>query len=404
MASVVNSFLKRFFFEHWQRKGISLIAAMVIWAVIHHSMTVVKVIPNIRVHIVNLPPDKAIDGIDGVFNERISLTLTGNKEILDDLSAKDLEVVLDASGNGDEWIASIGKKNLVSLNPEIDLFKAISRVAPFEMIVKQSKRVSEKIPILIGEPVGEAPKGYQFVDVWPYQLALTVNGSESVVKQLKRQGLKISFNLNDISPAELDALQAKHGDEVSFFVPASWKKIAVPLLADTPLEIDDPQAKSLRIDFSRQHLLPLGTSIPVAIFYPQKYSHTLNPETYALTTNDFVVKKNGIKMVTTPLYAQGVSRLFLETVKDRIQIAVIASPKSERENLLWHVQFLYPRELENRYVAKALSEAENGVDEEYLRNRFRHYMDCFRLYTQDGQKLSLKIELQANAISITSKS
>src|SRR5690606_23765001 len=70
--------------------------------------------------------------------------------------------------------------------------------------------------------------------------------------------------------------------------------------------------------------------------------------------------------------------------------------------------FMYPHELEDRYVAKVISEfndiAYDGQPhllEDYLRNRFRNYMSRFRLYTSDHHKLSLKIELQANAISIT---
>ena len=124
--------------------------------------------------------------------------------------------------------------------------------------------------------------------------------------------------------------------------------------------------------------------------------------------NDFIIKKNGMKMISFPLYAQGVSRLFLETVKDMIQVVVIASPKSERDTLLWSAQFMYPHELENRYIAKVLSEVSDEASEiqphlreDYLRNRFRSYMNSFRLYTPNHNKLSLKIELQANTIAIT---
>ena len=50
----------------------------------------------------------------------------------------------------------------------------ISRVSPYDMIIRQSKLVTEKIPVLVTQPIGEAPKGYQFLDVWPYQLFVTV--------------------------------------------------------------------------------------------------------------------------------------------------------------------------------------------------------------------------------------
>ena len=126
---------------------------------------------------------------------------------------------------------------------------------------------------------------------------------------------------------------------------------------------------------------------------------------------EFVLKKNGTKLFNVPLYAQGVSRLFLETVKDMIQVVIIAAPKSEREDLLWNAQFIYPHELEDRYVSKVISESSGEkfenvqphLIEDYLRNRFRSYMNRFRLHTPNHQKLRLKIELQANSISVTPK-
>jgi hypothetical protein len=339
------------------------------------------------------------------------LTITGNKSAMDDLTGKDLEVVIDAAGKGDQWIASISKKNLTSLHPDLDISKMITRVSPYDMIIKQSKLVTEKIPVRVTQPIGEAPKGYQFLDVWPYQLFVTVTGPEEAVKRLKTRGLPLTFNLTDITRAELDQIQQTKKtvtDEVSFFIPANWKRVSLPMLSDTPIEIDDPQAKALRIDFSRQDLIPLDASIPVTVFYPPKFSNTLNPDTYTLATNDFIIKKNGVKMITAPLYASGVSQLFTEIVRDMIQIVVIANPKSERDHLLWNAQFIYPHELEDRYVARIMSEADNEDEEiqphmreDYLRNRFRSYMHRFRLYTSQNKKLVLNIELQANTIAIT---
>jgi len=410
----MRTLILRLFIENWQRKLIALILAMIVWMVASHSMTVMKVVPNIPVRVLNLPPEKTIEGmqVNGLLNKRISLTLVGHKEALDEISSKDLEIEIDAKDKGHEWIATITKANLNSLNPKFDPLTMLSKVLPTEMIIRQSKLVTEKIPILVTHPIGEAPKGYQFLDVWPYQLSTTVHGPEEAVKQLKNRGLKLTFNLNDITKADLDALQSSHegelSDEITFLVPDSWKKISLPQLSDTPIEIDDPQAHALRLDFSRQDLLPIAFPIPVTIFFPPKYANTLNPETYNLATSNFVIKKNGIKVFNAPLYAQGVSRLFLETVKDMVQVVIIASPKSERETLLWNAQFMYPHELENHYVAQVMAQSNDEVFdvqphllEDYLRNRFRSYMNRFRLYTPDNRKLSLKIELLANSIAVT---
>lgn len=403
--------LTSFFFENWQRKGVSFFLAAVIWLWANHSMMTSKTIHHVPVRVIHLAEGKTIEGmqLDGTLNRRLVINLYGKKHSIEDLTGQDLEVVIDAAGKPDEWIASVSKKNLISINPRFELLSAVTRVEPLELIMKQSKRVTEKIPILITRPIGEAPKGYQFLDVWPYQLSLSVTGSEETIKQLKTRGLKLTFNLNDVSASDLDPLASeKKQDEVSFFVPNNWKKIILPQLSETPVEIDDPQAKFLRMDFAKQDLLPIDAPLPVTLFFPPKYSATLNPETYSLAVNDFVIQKNGIKSISTPLYAQGVSRIFLDTVKNMMQLVVIAAPGSERSQLQWSVQFINPQELEDRYIARVMSEplGEGGdgqpqYREEHLRNRFRNYMNRFSLYTADKQKLSLRVELQANTVMVS---
>lgn len=407
----VITLLKKIFLENWQRKLISLIIAMIIWMVVNRSMTAVKTIPNVSVRITHLPEGKTIEGLqeNGLLNRRIAVTLQGNRSILEDLAAKDLEVVLSAKDQPDEWVAEINKKHFVCLNSGLDFSKGVSVVTAPDLILKKSKLVTEKIPVLVSPPIGEVPKGYQFLDIWPYQLFLRVTGPEETIKKLKQRGLKLTFNLNDIERSELDALQTKAGseDEVSYPVPESWKKISIPSLSATPFPLDDPMASLLRIEFSKQELFPLAAPLPVTVFYPPKYSPTINPETYPLSLSEALMKRNGVLQLSFPVYAQGVSRLFLEIVKERLQLVVMASPKTERESLEWSVQFLGAQELENRYVAKMLSElADETRDiqpqmrEEYLRSRFRLYMNKLCLYNHKKEKLSLDVQLEANAISV----
>jgi YbbR domain-containing protein len=228
----VKTLLIRLFIENWPRKLISLILAMIIWMMVSRSMTVNKVIPNVSVRVSNLPADKTIEGmqINGILSKRISLTLIGHRDALDEISAKDLEVVIDAKDKSQEWIATIDKKNIVSLNPDFDVAKQVSRILPVEMIVRQSKLIRERIPITVTQPIGEVPKGYQYLDIYPYELSVNVKGPEEAVKRLKNRGLKLTFNLNDISQENLDTLQSSNRadktDEISFFVPDSWKKIS----------------------------------------------------------------------------------------------------------------------------------------------------------------------------------
>lgn len=410
--------LRRLFIDNWQRKLVSLILAMIVWMVVNHSMAVQKTIPNIPLKIINLPHGKTVEGLQttGILSKRITLTLTGNRNTLEEVSGNDLEVIIDAAGKGDEWIATITKKNLISINPDIDVSHGVSRISHHDFIIKLSKMATEKIPVIITQPIGEAPRGYQYLDVWPYQLYITITGPEEAVKKLKTRGLKLTFNLNDVKREELASLQSaktpgKGGEEISYFVPDSWKKISLPMFSETPLAIDDPMAKGLRIDFVKTDLIPIGTAIPVALFFPIKYSETLNPDTYTLATNDFIKKINGIKQITTPLFAKGVTRLFVDIVADMMQIVIVATPKGEKAKPLWSLQFVYPHELEDRYVAKVLAESSNEIvndlqptlREEYLRNRFRSYMHNFRLYTPNEEKLTLDLDVKANTITVTPK-
>jgi hypothetical protein len=393
----VKTLLKRIFLDNWQRKGISILLAIVIWVVVNHSLTTSKTVSRIPIRIINIPPGKTIEGLhsNGLLNKRITLTLVGSKPVLDDLSSNDLEVVIDAADKPDEFIASITKKNLTSLNPDIDVSKGINRVSHASFIIRLTKLVTEKIPIIISQPIGEPPRDYQYLDVWPYQLTLTINGPESVIKRLKARGQKLTFNLNDISKAQLDSLPSRSngadGDVVSFFVPDAWKQVNLPVISDAPIQIDDPQAKQLRIDFVRCTLIPLESPLPAALFFPPATSRDFSPETCAILPSSLVKVVNGVPMITKPLYVKGVSRLFLQVVKEMLQIVVIPS---STHAFAWSVQFINPRVLEDRYVATLMSDVSDdelkellpSLREEYLRNRFRSFMNRFQLYDEEDMR------------------
>lgn len=408
-------FLKEFFLNHWQRKLISIALAVIIWMMVNHSLTTTRTLTNVPVRVINIPQGKTVDGLqsNGLLARRIALTLIGNQELLEEMTSADVEVVIDASDKPDDWIVSINKKNLVSLNSEIDLSKGISRVSHQSFILRMTKLVTEKIPVVITQPIGQAPRDYQFVDVWPYQLTLTVSGPEEVVKHLKAKGVKLTFNLNNITRAQLDALpQNTEGtaDIVSFLVPEAWKQVSLPVISDTPIEINDPQAKNLRIDFLRCNLLPIDNPIPIELFFPPEYSSAINPLNCALLPNDFVKRINGLDFITTPLFAKGVDRLFVHIVRDMLQIAVIVTPHngSTGTKLTWSIQYLNPRVLEDRYVSTLMSDVSDEdirqmqptLREEYFRNRFRSYMNRLQFYSAEDRKLDLDIQFESNNIIV----
>jgi hypothetical protein len=404
--------LKHLFIENWQRKAICLVLAIVIWLTVNHSLTKTKTLNNVPIRVINLPHGKTIDGIhgDGILSKKITLTLTGKKALLDQLSSSDVEVLIDASDKPDEWIANIGKKNLISINPDQNVHQGISSIAYDRFIIRLTNLVTEKIPVIISQPIGEAPKGYQFLDIWPYRLNLTVSGPEEIIQRLKLQGQKLTFNLNNISKAELDAIASKmnssKGEEVSYFVPDQWKQISFPALSDIPLEIDDTQAKFLRIDFVRSELIPIEIPIPLSLFFPQEYTSTLNPDTVVIKKNKLVQEINGIHLLEKPLYAKGVSHLFVQHIRNMIEMVITVNPRTEANQLEWSMQFINAKNIEDHYVTTVMSDSSDedinnmhpSLREEYLRNRFRNYMNRFQLYNANDTRFALQIELKDGTI------
>lgn len=401
--------IRNVFLQNWERKVISLFLAIVIWLVVNHSLTTTKILENVPIRLINIPTGMTVDGLqpNGMLSKKISLTLQGNKTELAEIASNDIEIVLDAMDKSDEWLATITRKNLLSLNPDVSLSKAIKRVVIQRLPINFTRLVTEKIPVVVTQPIGEAPRDYQFLDIWPYRLTMTVSGPEVVIKQLKAKGMNLTFNLNDISRVDLESQDYKT-DEVSFFVPDAWKEISIPSLSDRPFMIDDPQAGDLRIDFVRSDLHPIAKAIPINLFFPPEHSLILNPETYSLALGGIVQRFHGIHLLRKSLYAKGVSQLFVELVQDMLEISILLSPKNEKKQLDWSVQFLNPRVLEDKYVSILMSD-DTSTDndpsytkrrEEYLRGRFRHYMNHFQLYKSDREKFDLKVQLQDHKITV----
>jgi len=414
----IKNFLGEFFFRNALRKIISVILAIVIWFVVDNTLTSSKTLLNIPVKVVNLPEGKTVEGLqsNGIMSKRISLTIWGRRSFLEKVTPSDVEVMIDAGNQPqDEWVVTIAKRNLVALAPDLNLQSEVSKVAHKNFIIKLVNLSHEKIPVFVTQPIGEPPKGYQFLDVWPYQLNLTVSGPESVVSKLKARGVKLTFNLNDISKSELENLPSNHQlqsqDVVSFFVPNDWKQILLPGLSDTPLMIDDPDAKFLRIDFNRSELIPFGNAIPISLFLPPRFIELNNQQNIKYTPSPILTIRNQIPLLTMPLYAKGVSDLFVQVVKDMTEIVLTFSSKADSKHLDWSVQFINPKLLEDRYVSLLMSdisdeeirELQPEIRQKYLRNRFRNYMNRFQLFYGNDRVLDFTAENRNNQITLQLK-
>ena len=407
----MKTLLYKLFVEHWPRKLVSILLAVIIWFVVNHTLTATRNISNVPVRIVHLPPGRTVEGMqaNGKLAKKLTLTVVGNKAVIDELTPSDLEIVVDAADKPDEWIVTVSKKNLLSVNPEIDI-SGISRVYHPNFVVRMTKLVTDQIPIVITQPIGEAPRGYQFLDVWPYRLTLTASGPEEVMKRLKLKEQRITFNLSDISKAQMDELAEKSANSeiVSFFVPDQWKQINIPILSDNPIEIDDPKAKTLRIDFIRCDLLSVNAPIQLSLFFPPDNLQKLNPENISIASNKLVQFNKGTPLISLPLYASGVDNLFLQMVGEMIEIVIIVSEKPDQKFLDWSVQFVNSRHLEDKYVAALMTDVSDRdarvlqptLREEYLRNRFRSYMNRFQLFRSDDTKFELSVQIKGNQIEV----
>jgi hypothetical protein len=409
----MESLITRFFLYQWQRKLVALVVALVIWVFVSHSITSTITIPSVPLRVINLPADKTIIGLlpNGFLAKRATLTLSGTKDVIEHLEPGDIEVLLDVSNLPNEGIVQITKKNLVSLNPNINLSKYVTSVSHPEIMIKMSPLITEKIPIIIHQPIGESPNGYEYLDIWPMSLTQTVTGPQEEVLKLKEKGLDLTFNLNDLTKQQLDALQpvGSYDDELIYFVPEPWKKISIPFLTRGPEPINDPEAKFLQINFLKQQFIPFQPDIPVHVFYTLKYSDTINPNTFALAPNQFISMKNNIPILTTPFYANHVSRLFVEIVKDNIEFQIVTAPRTERERLQWDIGFIDDTHLEDAYVAYLLSTTKSNISntqalieerENHFRLRFREYKQRFALYLSPQNRLEIEASLEGNKIKV----
>ena len=411
------NWLRSFFTHHWQRKLVALLTATVIWIFVNQSITDTKTIPNVPIRIINLPDDKTIPGMqpNGIIGKRIPLKLQGTKNVVDTLEPGDLEVLLDVSAvQQNDWVVQISKKNLVSLNPAIDLSRHISDVTHPEFVLKFSQLMTAKVPVTVLKPKGEPPPGYEYLDIWPQTLIHTIVGPQEQVQELALKGLPLEIDMNMISKADLDKIKTTreffHDDEVSFYIPMHWKKVLLPFKGGILEEISDPEGQKLHIDFLRREYIPVNEDIPVRVFYPLETAATLNPISKPLIADEKIKKKNDIFFLSLPLYVHDVSLLFVDTIKNNLEIALLAKNSSDTSALDWSLQVIDPQLLEDKYVNSLISYntslSVKGAEgrhskkrEAHLRERFRSYLQRLTLYTAPEKKLQIDVRLKTEGIS-----
>ncbi|GAB5410899.1 MAG: hypothetical protein ChlgKO_00130 [Chlamydiales bacterium] len=408
----MKNLFTKFFIDNWPRKILSLILAIIVWFVVNQSLTKSKMLHNVGVRIVNLPEGITIEGMNtnGLLRRRVDLNITGNRILLSKIQTGDLEVLIDGRAHDVEWIEKINKKNIVPTDPTANI-TGIKRITPVSIALKPKKLIREKIPVVITEPKGDSPKGYQFVDVWPYRAYITLRGPEDIISRYKSRGVKLTFNLSDINHSQLDDLKvSEHNgrhDVVSFKIPQNWKQIYLPDVSASPIEIDSKKNEALHVDFIRTELLPITTPLQINLYYPLRSGRPIKNKNLQVEKTPLIKEINGVQVIQEKLYTKGVSELFLQTVKNNLAISITVGP-NHHSDYEWGVQFINPRELENNYVSLVmegnLQNQRNNTNpklrEEYLRNRFRSYMNRFQLYRADATKFELDIQQHDKHLAI----
>lgn len=403
----MDAIIKKLFLQNWQRKLTAVLVAIGVWVFVNNTITETKLVYKVPVRIVNIPSGQTVKGLlpGGILQKRVTLTLTGTKSVIDQIEPGDIEVIIDVANTPDEHLAHITKSDLNSLNPDIDLTRSIRTVSYKDISIRKSRLITAKIPVYIRRPLaGRSPEGYQFQDIWPSQLHHTVSGPEDEMQKLRVKGLKLHFNLDQISKNDLDmqeALMEGGSDELSFTVPKRWKKVQIPFLNNTLEEINDPSADFMKIFFLKKEANPVQDKIPIRIFYPIPHLETLNPNTLQFAENEILRKENGISFLHLPLHTKDVSRSFLDVIKYNYAIIINAEPKGEKETLNWSLGFVNAARMEDRYVAlhqqgtpQTPEEEEDFIEREMLnRNLFQEYLKQFTLYNSNNKKLKLKIRI-----------
>ena len=404
----------QWFLYQWQRKCLALMVAMVLWLFINQSITESQTIPNVPIRIVNLPFDKTVEGLlpNGILKQRVTLTLIGSRDVVKALEPGDIEVLVDGSMiDREDWILHINKNNLVSLNPSIDLSHYITSISHTELVIKLTPIAEVQVPVQVTPPIGEVPEGYIFLDMWPTTFMQTVRGPVQELNALKAKGLEVTFDFSKISAEELDALRKEEdslNNEVSFPVPNAWKYVRLPFANNAKEIFNDPEAETIVLNFLHRDFLPIEHPVPIRAYYPVEHIGTINPLTYALTTSSKVELKNGVFLFTFPLYVKGVSRIFLDVIRDNLEITLVAVPPSERDVLDWSVDIVDPRELEDTYIAYMIANEPNrewGPNflkqrSEALRKRFSRYKQQVMLWVTLNQQLSIATVLENHEIKV----
>ena len=99
MVEKIRELFSRVFFRNWQRKTLSVFLAVFLWLFVTRSLISTRTFANVGIRVTNIPEHKTIEGLqtDGILDRKVTLTLTGNGHLIQELTPEDLIIDVDAS-------------------------------------------------------------------------------------------------------------------------------------------------------------------------------------------------------------------------------------------------------------------------------------------------------------------
>lgn len=396
--------------QQWQRISFSVAAGLFCWWYVHETQITTKSFTDVPVYIQGLPPGKTLGGLrkDGRLMKPFSLTLKGRKKALEMIKPDQIEVLINASGKGDVWKEDVTLSSLRCLNPEIQLSRVINDITYSPLQLRLTTKASRDIPVSILPPSGALPKGYKLIDIWPDQLVQSVEGPEEAVQALTVRKLFLTFDLNRITKQQLERLgeELTPGSEIYFKIPESWKYIELPAPFGESRPLQDPEAENLTFVILKPALLSLDHPLPVRISnlpVPLPSSPILNYELQIAPENGHVQMLNHLPHWVKPIYVEGVSKEFLQTIQSHLEIVVYIGTKG---SIACQVEVANSPKAEEKYVQRLLQThfERNTQDEGSLQKRltkqFWYYMSQMKFYGPNRHPLEWEVTISGSQLSL----
>jgi hypothetical protein len=393
--------MQTFFLHNWPRKLSALIISLLIWLTMNQSITMTRRFLNIPIRITNLKEGRTIQGLSSVGmleDQRMELVITGKKYVLKNISASDLEVVIDANQQTGLWQPAIRASNIYNASTKMPLTKAVSKVSSSPMTLHIVPLIKKTIPIYISPPKGESPIGYSFMNIWPLRYEVTITGSKREVDFLEERGVPLQFNLSQISKEKLD--RSTSSDLIRFEVPDTWKKIRLPFPPYNNIAITDKNASHIYINFLKNDLIPIADHLPITFFTPEAPSIE-GP--ISIASNSFIQKSGSNYYFNAPLYVEGVSPHFANLIKNYLQIVIYLDQFHPGSRLRWSLNIVAKKHLMKQYV-RLIAERDKlkitPTIQEQIELDFQTFASKMRLYMGPKKPLILNPSLEGKTIFI----